>query len=237
MTMKLEDTCLCAIVRDEKVNPAGGILDYVESVVPYVNAAVIVDTGSIDGTREILEECEGKYSNLTVCDRKFKGFSDARNYSLKMGKKFGAEYALVLDADERLTGEDFEVISYCMGNFPSEDSYVFDFHHVSFENGAHSTFPEWNHRLFRFNNVRSFSGRIYETLNFFQGTAGHLPVEIKHFLSSFDGRSAKSAWYNKIRNMFPEETSGRKAFEDLEPMKHQGFDLWKEVNPYREIIR
>lgn len=78
----LSDCALCAIVRDEKMNPAGGIKKFVDSHVPFVEEAVIVDTGSIDGTREILEELESQYPNLKVHDIKFKGFADARNYSL-----------------------------------------------------------------------------------------------------------------------------------------------------------
>nr|MBP7708770.1 hypothetical protein [Candidatus Pacearchaeota archaeon] len=51
----LPDTSLCAIVRDEIINPAqlpgkSGIRSFVESHVPYVEQAVIVDTGSVDGT-------------------------------------------------------------------------------------------------------------------------------------------------------------------------------------------
>jgi len=202
MEAKLEDTCLCAIVRDEKINPAGGILDFVESTVPHVDRAVIVDTGSVDGTREILEECEGRYSNLKIYDKKFRGFSDARNYSLKKGKGSNAKYCFVLDADERLTDEDFKVIDYCMGNFPPEDIYFFDFHHISFESGARSTAFEWNHRLFRFNNFRFFSGKFHETLNFFPGSAGHLPTEIKHFLPSQDSRPLKTKLVSPYRKDF-----------------------------------
>ena len=52
----LPDVSLAAIVRDEIMNPAGGIVDFVESVIPFLEEAVIVDTGSVDGTREALEE-------------------------------------------------------------------------------------------------------------------------------------------------------------------------------------
>ena len=48
----LPNTSLCAIVRDEMMNPAGGIADFVDSTVPFVEQAVIVDTGSLDGTRQ-----------------------------------------------------------------------------------------------------------------------------------------------------------------------------------------
>lgn len=58
MTLVLPNTSLCSIVRDELMNPAGGIKDFMECIVPYVERAVIVDTGSLDGTREVLEEAK-----------------------------------------------------------------------------------------------------------------------------------------------------------------------------------
>ena len=45
---KLPNTSLCAIVRDEVINPAGEIADFLETILPFVEEAVVVDTGSID---------------------------------------------------------------------------------------------------------------------------------------------------------------------------------------------
>ena len=126
----LKDTSLCSIVRDEKMNPAGGIRRFVDSHVPFVEEAVIVDTGSIDGTREILEEMSGKYSNLKIYDKKFRGYANARNFSLK---KAGAKNALILDADEVLThknpGDDFKELGKALGE-SRLGHYRIDFKHV-----------------------------------------------------------------------------------------------------------
>ena len=45
---------LVAIVKDELHNESGGIVSYLQSVLPFVDAAVVVDTGSSDGTFEAL---------------------------------------------------------------------------------------------------------------------------------------------------------------------------------------
>src|SRR3989338_10813740 len=82
----LPNTALCAIVRDELMNPAGGIENFVRLNVPFVEEAIIVDTGSIDGTREALEELQVQYPNLRVVDHKFDGFANSRNVSLKQAK-------------------------------------------------------------------------------------------------------------------------------------------------------
>ena len=76
----LPDTSICAIVRDEIMNAAKGIVDFVESTVPFVEEAVIVDTGSKDGTREALEELSAVYPNLRVLDRPFDDYASSRNY-------------------------------------------------------------------------------------------------------------------------------------------------------------
>ncbi|MDP3919028.1 MAG: glycosyltransferase [Nanoarchaeota archaeon] len=101
----LEDVSLCAIVRDEMINPAGGIKDFVRSTMPYVEKGVIVDTGSVDGTRDVLENLTKDYPNLKVYDRLFDDFASSRNYSIEQVETRGV---LVLDADERLTRPDFE---------------------------------------------------------------------------------------------------------------------------------
>ncbi len=92
------------IVRDEENNPAGGIERNLKVILPHVKKAVIVDTGSIDNTREILEVLKKDYPHLEVYDRKFDDFTSSRNYSLS---KVRTRKILILDADELLTSEDF----------------------------------------------------------------------------------------------------------------------------------
>src|SRR3989344_6293206 len=100
----LQNTSLCAIVRDEIMNPAGGIVDFVESTAPFVEEAVILDTGSVDGTREKLDELKTKHPNLRVVHHPFEGYVTSRNRALSSVR---TSRVLILDADERLTREDF----------------------------------------------------------------------------------------------------------------------------------
>ena len=97
------DTCLCTIVRDELMNPAGGIIDFVHSNAPYYEVMVVVDTGSVDETREVLDKLVAQYPNLKIFDVEFKDFSYARNFSLKKAREMGTRYIFIDDADERLT--------------------------------------------------------------------------------------------------------------------------------------
>ena len=70
------------------------------TAIPYVDDVIVVDTGSTDDTCEIIKSVSGRiflYHFDWIDD-----FSAARNYSLEMSEKHGADYSLVLDADEYL---------------------------------------------------------------------------------------------------------------------------------------
>lgn len=62
---------------------------------------VIVDDGSIDRTREVVERLiiERDYTNIRIFSRKNRGVSSARNYGIEQAK---GDYILFLDADDEL---------------------------------------------------------------------------------------------------------------------------------------
>jgi glycosyltransferase involved in cell wall biosynthesis len=120
----LADTTLCAIVRDEMINPAqlpgkSGVRSFVESHVPYVEQAVIVDTGSVDGTREELEQLKSEFPNLRVKDYKFNGYASSRNFSLRQAK---TPRILVLDTDELLRLGDINIVKSVLEREPLQSS-------------------------------------------------------------------------------------------------------------------
>jgi len=74
--MQIPRFSLCAIVRDEIQNPTGGVEDFLAWTLPFVEEAVVVDTGSIDGTKEILTRAQEIYPHLKVYDPTFEGFAE-----------------------------------------------------------------------------------------------------------------------------------------------------------------
>ena len=87
----------CMIVRDEAVM----LPDCLLSLLPWVNEICVLDTGSVDQTREIALAHGAKVESMVWQD----DFSLARNRSLAMASQ---PWILVIDADERLdaaTGE------------------------------------------------------------------------------------------------------------------------------------
>ena len=239
MEVKLNDTTLCAIVRDEIENPAGGIIDFINSTVPFVQEAVIVDTGSIDWTREILRELSKEYDNLKIIYSEFIDYSSARNISLKYAR---TEYVLVLDADERLTREDFKDLKSLLQK-RQKPGYNFQLVNVYLYGESYSNLH--NPRLFQFRSSfgipfyinehnrdcehlylhKKFPFR-FDSIPFF---TKDINITIKHFLLSHQLRFDKrNNWYRQIV-----ENSNVKI---IPPPSLISIN-WKEFNPRRENYR
>jgi glycosyltransferase involved in cell wall biosynthesis len=227
----LPDVSLAAIVRDEIMNPAGGIVDFVESTVPFVEEAVIVDTGSVDGTREALEELAGKYKNLRIFYRQFDGFDTSRNHSLK---KVRTKRALVLDADERLLPSDFLDINDTIGTY-QYPGYNFGFINV-YPDGLEHKGIGHNPRLFEKINKIKYHKTVSEELSD-QIETFDLNTKIKHFRAEIDAHAKKRhQFYHVISNMSSEQDS-RKHIASIELSRLPNFGYWKLYNPQRENYR
>ncbi|CAN5470328.1 hypothetical protein BH10PSE5_BH10PSE5_18930 [soil metagenome] len=80
---------LVMIARDE----AHQIARALDSARPFVDLMIVLDTGSVDGTRDIARTCGAQVHEFVWCD----DFAAARNASLALSP---ADWNLVLDADE-----------------------------------------------------------------------------------------------------------------------------------------
>lgn len=83
-------------------NEAHVILRSLKSVLPIIDTWVITDTGSTDGTQEIIKNFF-KEQNIegTLIEHPWIDFSDARNVSLNEAEKLG-DFGFWIDADEEL---------------------------------------------------------------------------------------------------------------------------------------
>lgn len=91
---------LCAIVKNE----THIIREMLESMVPYIDRYDITDTGSDDGTPELIKEVMDEYNipgEVYLSD--WKGFGKSRSEAIEncMGK---ATYAWMIDADDKIDG-------------------------------------------------------------------------------------------------------------------------------------
>lgn len=90
---------ICIITKNEKEN----IGKCLEALNKYGFEIVVVDTGSTDGTKEIVKKYTDKVYDFTWCD----DFSAAKNFAIS---KTNNEYVMVLDSDEFLELPKYEKI-------------------------------------------------------------------------------------------------------------------------------
>lgn len=98
---KAPSICLSMIVKDE----AHVIRRCLESVLPFIDTWVILDTGSTDATCKVIQETmAGIPGYLGEAD--WVDFGTNRTHSLKIAQSRNCDYILVIDADEVLQVQD-----------------------------------------------------------------------------------------------------------------------------------
>ena len=88
--------CLSMIVKNE----AAVIGRCLASVKPFIGAWAIVDTGSSDGTQDLIRELMADLPGELI-ERPWVDFATNRNQALDLARRFG-DYALIMDADNVL---------------------------------------------------------------------------------------------------------------------------------------
>jgi len=92
--------CLNMIVKNE----SHVICRLFDSVLPYISSWVIVDTGSTDGTQEVIRDYFEKHGVTGVLhERPWKNFADNRTEALQLAQGH-AEYIIQMDADDVFCG-------------------------------------------------------------------------------------------------------------------------------------
>jgi len=94
---------VCVIVKNEEKQIRG----LLENVVDFADEVIIVDTGSADKTKEMIQSyiSDEPRTNIRLLDHQSVGgfhFGKAKNFSIQNATK---DYIIVLDADERLSNE------------------------------------------------------------------------------------------------------------------------------------
>lgn len=217
----LSDVTLTMIVRDELMNPAGGLHAVLSRHLPYFEEVVILDTGSVDGTRQLLEQVDGEYPQLRVYDSIFRGYGAARNTAKAQVK---TKYTFMLDADEIL--ERPERFVEAMKNFSGKALY-FKLVNVYHDGTTRKEIAGWNPRLFQPNEV-TIVGSVYEmahSKNLCLAGIPISPIPFLHFtLFEEQFRQKSKDWYEHFNDW-------ERSLPDFPPSRSASFSSWKTPNP------
>jgi tetratricopeptide (TPR) repeat protein len=145
---------LCMIVKDEEKN----IARCLESARPVVSEIIIVDTGSIDNTRQIAAQFGAKIIDYEWED----DFAKARNHSIKHAR---SDFVLFLDADEVLDKSSYPFFNNLKR--PKEpSSYFAKIVNLTNKDNVQSSAEHFSTRLWTNHPSFKFSGRVHEVLIF-----------------------------------------------------------------------
>ncbi len=184
---------LCMIVRDE----AFFIEECLSYARPYVDEIVVVDTGSVDGTQDIVR----RYADTLLDFPWVDNFSAARNTGLEAAT---GDWILVLDADERVVAEDFAVLRQAMVTDEFDGYYLQTRNYMNRQPGGWRPVEVddpntrgfagfTTHRimkLFRRRDDIRYRGRVHEIVDgsVAESARGELPAIIHHYGDANDDK-------------------------------------------------
>ena len=144
---------LCMIVRDEE-QVLSRCLDSVREAVDEI---VIVDTGSLDRTKEIAWKYTDRVFDFVWRD----DFSAARNYAFSRASK---EYCMWLDADDVLTPANVGKLLRLKENLQPEVDMVMMPYITAFDPDGSPAFSYFRERIVKNSPQFRFQGRVHEAI-------------------------------------------------------------------------
>ncbi|MDD3223524.1 MAG: glycosyltransferase [Clostridium sp.] len=184
---------LCMIVKNEEKY----IKMCLENAMKVADEAIIVDTGSTDRTKEIINEFGG---NIKVIDYKWEDdFSKARNISIDNAT---GDWILMLDADEKLLCDAGKVKSILKSE--KLDGYRIPLYNILDVNTV--AYSAVYIKFFKNKNQYRYSGRIHEQL--------YIPNMIEED-NIMDNKICKVIHYGYLQSTFKEKDKSNRNLEIL----------------------
>ncbi len=144
---------LCMIVKNEEMH----IARCLDSIAGLVDEIVIVDTGSVDRTVEIVSNyTKNVYSYPWKDD-----FSDARNYSFSKATK---DYCMWMDADDILDETEKEKFLQLKQTLTPDTDMVMMKYHTSFDEAGSPSFSYFRERWIRNCPQYRWTGAVHEVI-------------------------------------------------------------------------
>lgn len=158
--------------RNERMN----IRPCIESARPVADEILVADSGSTDGTLEIVREMGG----CRVIEREYVNSADFKSWAIPQA---GHEWVLVIDADERVTPELAEQIKTLLAGEPEQDGYFIYRQNHFFGHPIHHCGWDGDDvlRLFRKSVSRYKQRRVHADMIVDTGKVGRLEGKFLHY--------------------------------------------------------
>lgn len=158
---------VCMIVKNEECV----LENCLNSVKSFADEIIIVDTGSIDKSKEIAKNFTDKIYDFEWCD----DFSKARNFSFSKATK---DYLMWLDADDIILPNDQEKIKQLKQSNTSPNAYYFKYV-VDFEKDYKPNFYFYRERLLKRSCNFIWQDPVHEVISVY-GSYEHMDICIYH---------------------------------------------------------
>ena len=146
----------CTIVRDEEKN----IGRWLKNVQSFADEIIVVDTGSKDNTKAILNAHAVAFYDFIWCD----DFAAAKNFALD---KAHGDWIVFLDADEFFDEESQKKIRATLMKMHGDRKIaglITPFFNIDESNNDEILSKSWQMRIFRREKSLRFAGKIHESL-------------------------------------------------------------------------
>lgn len=208
---------LCMICKNEIHN----IETLIRSVCPVLEQVVVVDTGSTDGTLEVLRTLAQEYKNLQIEEFVWiKDFSAARNYSFSFAKH---DWIFWLDCDDQIDQNELKHFKDNELERSDVDCWVLDYVYSRLPNGEPYTILGRERFVRRSLNPR-WHGAIHETIGIWNMRQRHYAnMRVLH------ERTGKA--YDINRNVDILESEYQKNPNDPRTAYYLGKELFDRIDP------
>lgn len=146
----------CTIARNEAKN----IRHWVNSVRMFADEIIVVDTGSIDETRELAQEEGAVVYEFHWCN----DFSAAKNFALD---KVSGDWVVMLDADEYFDEPSQKKLRTVLQKYHRQKKiagFITPFLNIDVDQGGSILSQAWQMRVFRREKQLRFAGKVHESL-------------------------------------------------------------------------
>ncbi|MFH1923204.1 MAG: glycosyltransferase family 2 protein [Planctomycetota bacterium] len=158
--------------KDERIN----IRPCVESVRSIADEILVADSGSTDGTLDLVRQLGG----CRIVEREFIDYSSFKNWAMAHAAH---SWVLIVDADERVTDQLAAEIRSLFSKTPPLDAYRLP--RVAYFLGRRINHSGWNSsmpvRLFRRDACQYNKHRVHESIEVATGRVGKLKGKLDHF--------------------------------------------------------